>query len=49
MSLARLHQGRGAEAKALDLVASIYGRFTEGFDTLDLRDAKAMLDAGSAR
>jgi len=49
MSLARLHQGRGTGKKALDLVASIYGRFTEGFDTLDLRDAKALIDAGSTR
>jgi predicted ATPase len=43
-SLARLwrHQKRGAEA--CDLLAPVYGRFTEGFDTLDLRDAKALLD-----
>ena len=42
-SLARLwrHQGRRAEACAL--LAPIYGWFTEGFDTPDLRDAKALL------
>jgi predicted ATPase len=41
--LARLwqHQGRGAEA--LQLVQAIYDQFTEGFDTGDLRDAKALL------
>ena len=41
--LARLwqHQGRGAEA--LQLVQTIYDQFTEGFDTADLRDAKALL------
>jgi predicted ATPase len=43
-SLARLHrdQGRGAEAR--DLLAPVYGWFTEGFDTQDLKEAKAMLD-----
>jgi TolB-like protein/class 3 adenylate cyclase/predicted ATPase len=43
-SLARLwrDQGRGAEAR--DLLAPIYGWFTEGFDTQDLKEAKALLD-----
>jgi predicted ATPase len=43
-SLARLwrDEGRGAEAHAL--LAPIYGWFTEGFDTPDLREAKALLD-----
>ncbi len=45
--LARLwqHQGRGGEA--LQLVRTIYDQFTEGFDTADLRDAKALLAHGT--
>ena len=35
-------QGRRAEAR--DLLAPVYGWFTEGFDTADLKDAKALLD-----
>ena len=35
-------QGRRAEAR--DLVAPVYGWFTEGFDTADLREAKVLLD-----
>jgi len=35
-------QGRRAEAR--DLLAPVYGWFTEGFDTPDLKDAKALLD-----
>src|SRR5713226_9051564 len=44
MSLARLlaKQGRRDEARAM--LAEIYGWFTEGFDTRDLKDAKALLD-----
>ena len=44
MSLARLlaMQGRRDEARAM--LAEIYGWFTEGFDTADLREAKALLD-----
>jgi predicted ATPase len=44
VSLARLRrdQGRGAEVR--DLLAPVYGWFTEGFDTHDLKDAKALLD-----
>ncbi len=44
MSLARLWRDRGKRAEARDLVAPIYGWFTEGFDSPDLRDAKALLD-----
>ena len=44
MSLARLWRDRGREAEARDLLAPVYGWFTEGFDTPDLRDAKALLD-----
>ena len=36
-------QGKGQEAH--DLLAPIYGWFTEGFDTADLQEAKALLDA----
>ena len=44
MSLARLlaKQGRRDEARAM--LAEIYGWFTEGFDTADLKDAKALLE-----
>jgi len=46
-SLARLwqHQGKGQEAR--ELLAPIYGWFTEGFDTADLQEAKALLDEWS--
>jgi predicted ATPase len=44
-SLARLWREQGRRAEALDLLAPIYGWFTEGFDTRDLKEAKAMLDA----
>lgn len=44
MSLARLYQNQGKEKEARSLLAQIYDRFTEGFDTLDLREAKALLD-----
>ena len=43
-SLARFFQMRGARAIAHDLLAATYGLFTEGFDTADLKDAKALLD-----
>jgi poly(3-hydroxyalkanoate) synthetase len=38
-----LERGRG-QLKARDLLALVYGWFTEGFDTLDLKEAKALLD-----
>jgi predicted ATPase len=45
MSLARLWQQQGKQAEARALLAPIYGWFTEGFDTIDLREAKALLVA----
>jgi predicted ATPase len=43
-SLARLRRDQGRRAQACDLLAPIYGWFTEGFDTADLKEAKALLD-----
>jgi len=43
-SLARLRRDQGQRAAAYDLFAPIYGWFSEGFDTPDLREAKALLD-----
>ncbi|MFN7944133.1 MAG: protein kinase [Blastocatellia bacterium] len=43
MSLARLWQRQGKAAEAQQMLAAIYGWFTEGFDTADLQDAKALL------
>ena len=43
-SLARLWRDQGKRAEARDLLAPIYGWFTEGFDTPVLQDAKALLD-----
>jgi predicted ATPase len=43
-SLARLWADQGKRAEASDLLAPVYGWFTEGFDSPDLRDAKALLD-----
>jgi len=42
-SLARLRQSQGKCQEAHDLLAPVYGWFTEGFDTADLKDAKALL------
>ena len=44
-SLARLWRNQGRRGGARDLLASVYGWFTEGFDTADLKDAKALLAA----
>jgi predicted ATPase len=44
MSMARLWRDRGRRDEARDLLAPIYGWFTEGFDTLDLKQAKALLE-----
>ena len=44
-SLARLWQQQGKRTEARELLAPIYGWFTEGFDTADLQDAKALLEA----
>jgi len=43
-SLARLWQQQGKGQEAHDLLAPVYGWFTEGFDTADLREAKALVD-----
>jgi class 3 adenylate cyclase/predicted ATPase len=43
-SLARLWRGQGKRSEARDLLAPMYCWFTEGFDTLDLEEAKALLD-----
>ncbi|MGH6916530.1 MAG: hypothetical protein ACREJ0_02395, partial [Geminicoccaceae bacterium] len=43
-SLARLWAEQGKRAEARDLLARVHGWFTEGFDTADLKDAKALLD-----
>jgi predicted ATPase len=43
-SMARLWRDQGKRDEAHDLLAPIYGWFTEGFDTLDLKEAKALLE-----
>jgi tetratricopeptide (TPR) repeat protein len=43
-SMARLWRDQGKRDQALDLLAPVYGWFTEGFDTLDLKEAKALLE-----
>jgi predicted ATPase len=44
MSMARLWRDQGKRQEAYELLAPLYGWFTEGFDTLDLKEAKALLD-----
>jgi predicted ATPase len=44
MSIARLRRDQGERDEARDLLAPVYGWFTEGFDTLDLKEAKILLD-----
>jgi predicted ATPase len=44
VSLARLGRQQGRHSEAFDVLRPVYGWFTEGFDTQDLRDAKALLD-----
>jgi hypothetical protein len=44
MSLARLLASQDGRDEARTMLADIYNWFTEGFDTADLRDAKALLD-----
>jgi predicted ATPase len=44
MSMARLRRDQGKQREAHDLLAPIYGWFTEGFDTRDLKEAKALLE-----
>jgi predicted ATPase len=43
MSMARLWRDQGKRDEARELLAPVYGWFTEGFDTLDLKEAKALL------
>jgi predicted ATPase len=44
ISLAGLWRSQGKRQQARELLAPVYGWFTEGFDTLDLKEAKALLD-----
>jgi predicted ATPase len=44
ISLTRLWRDQGKRTEARDLLAPVYNWFTEGFDTADLQDAKALLD-----
>jgi predicted ATPase len=43
MSMARLWRDQGKRDQARELLARVYGWFTEGFNTLDLKEAKALL------
>jgi len=43
MSMARLWRDQGKSQQAPELLAPVYGWFTEGFDTLDLKEARALL------
>jgi predicted ATPase len=42
--MGRLWRGQGKSKQACELLAPVYGWFTEGFDTRDLKEAKALLD-----
>jgi predicted ATPase len=44
MSIARLWRDQGKRDEARELLAPVYNWFTEGFNTLDLKEAKALLD-----
>ena len=44
MSMARLWRDQGKPQQARELLAPVYGWFTEGFETLDLKEAKALLE-----
>jgi len=48
LSMARLWRDQGKREEARELLAPVYGWFTEGFDTLDLKEAKALLDTLAA-
>ena len=48
MSMARLWRDQGKHNEARDLLAPLYGWFTEGFDTVDLKEANALLDEFAA-
>ena len=43
-AMARLRRDQGKVQQARELLAPVYGWFTEGFDTLDLKEAKALLE-----
>ena len=45
VSLARFWRDQGRRAEARDLLAPVYGWFTEGFETADLKEAKSLLEA----
>jgi predicted ATPase len=45
MSLSRLWQQQDKRGEARDLLAEVYSWFTEGFDTADLQEARALLEA----
>jgi hypothetical protein len=45
MSIAQLWGEQGRRTEDCELLAPVYGWFTEGFDTADLKNAKALLDA----
>jgi predicted ATPase len=47
-SMARLWRDQGKRDEARELLAPVYGWFTEGFDTLDLKEAKSLLDEVSS-
>jgi len=47
--MARLWRDQDKRDAARDLLAPVYGRFTEGFDTLDLKEARVLLDELAAR
>ena len=44
LSLARLLRGQGRSADAVEILQPVYDRFTEGFDTADLREASSLLE-----
>jgi predicted ATPase len=44
MSMARLWRDQGKRQQAYDLLSPVYSWFTEGFDTLDLKQAKTLVD-----
>ena len=45
LSLARLRMTQGRDGEAKQILAPVYGRFTDGYETSDLRAAKALLDS----
>jgi predicted ATPase len=48
MSMARLWRDQGKRDEARAILAAVYGWFTEGFDTRDLKEAKSLLEALSS-